>query len=186
MTTDEILLEFEEKLEKSVHHLVEQLRGIRTGRASPALVDTIKVDYYGTMTPVNQLAQVSVPEARQLLVKPFDVSIVKEVERAILKSDLGLTPSSDGKMIRLTLPPLSEEQRKKLAVKVKELAEDAHVALRNERREANKHADQAKKSGELSEDNNRVLHDRIQEALKTAETRLDEVLKKKTAEIMEE
>ncbi len=184
--SDQILQDLEEKLDKSLNHLVDQLRTIRTGRASPALVDTIKVDYYGTMTPVNQLAQISVPEARQLLVKPFDVSVVKELERAILKSDLGLTPQNDGKMLRLTLPPLSEEQRKKLVVKVKELAEAAHVALRNERRDANKAADQAKKSGELSEDNNRVLHDKIQDALKKAETRLDEVLKKKTTEIMEE
>lgn len=183
---DEILLEFEEKLEKSVHHLVDQLRSIRTGRASPALVDTIKVDYYGSPTPVNQLAQISVPEARQLLVKPFDVSVIKELERAILKSDLGLTPANDGKMIRLTLPPLSEEQRVKLVGKVKELTEAAHVALRNERRDANKHADQAHKDGDISEDNNKVLHEKIQEALKKAEARLDEVLQKKTAEIMEE
>ena len=183
---DAILEEFEEKMEKSVHHLMDQLRSIRTGRASPALVETIKVDYYGAMTPVNQLAQISVPEARQLLVKPFDVSVIKELERAILKSDLGLTPANDGKMIRLTLPPLSEEQRVKLVGKVRELTEAAHVALRNERREANKHADQAQKDGDISEDNNRVLHEKIQEALKKAESRLDEVLQKKTAEIMEE
>jgi ribosome recycling factor len=181
-----ILEALEERMEKSIHHLTEQLRSIRTGRASPALVETIRVEYYGTMTPVNQLAQISVPEARQLLVKPFDVSVIKELERAILKSDLGLTPHSDGKMVRLTLPPLSEEQRKKLVVKVKELTEDAHVALRNERRDANKHADQAKKDGEMSEDNNKLLHEKIQDVLKKAEARLDDVLKKKTTEILEE
>lgn len=185
-SANKILSEFEAKAEKSIQHLTDQLRTIRTGRASPALVDTIKVEYYGTMTPVAQLAHISVPEPRQLLVKPFDVSVLKELERAILKSDLGLSPNNDGKLLRLTLPPLSEEQRKKLVHKIKELAEATRVALRNERRDANKHADQAKKDGNMTDDNNKVLHEKIQDALKAAEKRVDEVLEKKSAEIMED
>ncbi len=185
-STNKTLAEFEEKMAKSIHHLVEQLRTIRTGRASPALVDTIKVEYYGTPTPLNQLAHISVPEPRQLMVKPFDATVLKDVERAILMSDLGLTPSSDGKVLRLTLPALSEEQRRKISGKVKELTEATRVALRNERREANKHADQAQKAGALSEDNAKYLHDMIQEHLKKRETEVDAVLKKKTVEIMEE
>lgn len=181
---DEIVLEFEDKVEKALHHLTEHLSGIRTGRASPALVDSIKVEAYGTMTPLNQVAHISVPEARQLLVKPFDLSIIKEIERALLTSDLGLTPANDGKLIRLTLPPLSEEQRKKLVVKVKEMAEQARVALRNSRRDANKHADQALKEHTMTEDINRDLHEQIQESIKKAESRIEEILEKKTNEIM--
>jgi ribosome recycling factor len=184
--SEQILAELKEKEQKAVQHLTEQLRGVRTGRAAPALVDTIKVDYYGAMTPIGQLAHVSVPEPRQLLVKPYDVSVLKEVERAILKSDLGLTPSSDGKALRLTLPPLSEEQRKKLSAKIREFAEATRVALRNLRRDANKHADQAKRDGKLTEDANKLLHDKVQQALKEAEVKVDEVLERKTREIMED
>lgn len=185
-TIEKILGELRSHMDKSLQHFSDQLRTIRTGRAAPALVDTIKVDYYGTPTPIKQLAHVSVPEPRQLLVKPFDPSVIKEIERAILKSDLGLTPSSDGKVLRLTLPPLSEEQRKKLVQKVKEMAEATRVALRNARRDANKDADQATKDGVLSEDRGRDLRERIQKELKAAEKRVDDVLAAKIAEIMEE
>ncbi|MHC5064117.1 MAG: ribosome recycling factor [Planctomycetota bacterium] len=181
-----ILVDFKEKLEKAVHHLVDHLKGIRTGHASPALVDSIKVEAYGTLSPLNQLANISVPEPRQLMVKPFDPSIMKDVEKAILTSDLGLMPNSDGKVLRLSLPPLSEEQRGKLAAKVKEIAESSRVALRNARRDANKHADQAKKDSDLTEDQNHDLHDQIQTDLKAAEGRIDEILAKKTKEIMED
>ena len=149
-------------------------------------MDTIKVDYYGAMTPLNQLAHISVPEARQLVVKPFDANSLKEIEKAILKSDLGLTPASDGKLVRLTLPPLSEEQRKKISVKVKEITEATRVVLRNARRDANKAADAAQKGGDLNEDLAKDLHDEIQEHLKTRESKIDEILKEKTTEIMEE
>ena len=179
-----ILADFDDRAGKSVQHLAEVLSTIRTGRASPALVDNLRVQAYGTTTPLNQLAHISVPEARQLAVKPFDVSILKDIERAIHASDLGLAPSSDGKMIRLTLPPLSEEQRKKLVAKVREYAENARVALRNERRDANKHADQAFQNHEVTEDLHRELKDRIQDSLKTFEKRVDELLAKKSAEVM--
>ena len=180
-----IVLEFEEKVEKAVHHLQ---RAPRRDPDWPRLARAGRHDarrgYYGASTPLNQVAHISVPEARQLLVKPFDATIIKEIERALLQSSLGLTPASDGKMIRLSLPPLSEEQRKGLVAKVKEMAEGARVALRNSRRDANKHADQALKEHNMTEDANRDLHEQIQESLKKAEARVDEILDKKTLEIM--
>ena len=179
-----LLNDFKDKSSKSVQHLLDQLRTIRTGRASPALVDTLKVEYYGTLTPLNQMAHISVPEPRQLMVKPFDATAIKEIERAILKSDLGLTPASDGKVVRLTMPPLSVEQRKKLAAKVKDIAEQSRIALRNERREVNKKVDVLKNHG-LTEDQVKKFHDKVQEELKAAEHQVDDILKKKTTEIME-
>lgn len=181
-----ILSDFKGHVDKALSYLTEHLTGIRTGHASPALVDTIKVEAYGSTAPLNQLAHISVPEPRQLMVKPFDPSILKDIERALLKSDLGLMPSSDGKLLRLTLPPLSEEQRIKLAAKVKEIAEASRVTIRNARRDANKHADLAKKSSELTEDQNHDLHDQVQEDLKAAESRINLILEKKTKEIMED
>lgn len=183
-----ILADLKQKTDKTLKHLKEQLGSIRTGRASPTLVDTIRVDYYGTMTPLNQIAHVSVPEPRQLLIKPFDSSpqVIKDVEKAIQKSDLGLNPQSDGKQLRLTMPPLSGEQRTKLAAKVKDLVEQNRVALRNERRDANKLADQMKKDGKLTEDQSKKAHEAIDKELKGVESRLDEALRVKAKEIMEE
>lgn len=181
-----VLMELDEKLESAQQHLIEQFKTIRTSRASPALVDTIRVDYYGTPTPLQQLANISVPEARQLVVKPFDASVMKEIERALLASDLGLTPSNEGKQIRLVLPPLSEEQRKKIAAKCKEISEATRVAMRNARRAANKAADQAKDDAGLSEDNVSDLHAEIQERLKKREKAVDDTVAKKSKEIMED
>jgi ribosome recycling factor len=183
-----IITDLKAKVDKTLKHLKDQLASIRTGRASPTLVDTIRVDYYGSSTPLSQIAHVSVPEPRQLLIKPFDGSppVMKEIERSIFKSDLGLSPQSDGKVLRLILPPLSGEQRTKLAAKVKELTEQNRVALRNERRDANKHIDQAKKDGKLTEDQSKKVHDSVDKEMKAAEARMDEVLKAKTKEIMEE
>ena len=187
-TSDEILAGLKDKIEKTVKHMRDQLAGIRTGRASPTLVDTVRVDYYGTPTPLAQMAHVSVPEPRQLMIKPFDQSppVMKEIERALLKSDLGLTPQGDGKVLRLILPPLSGEQRQKLVAKVKDLVEQNRVALRNERREANRHADQAKKDGDLTEDGCKLLHDQIDAQLKAGEAQLEERLQAKSKEILEE
>lgn len=185
---DLILEDLKDKTEKTVKHLRDQLASIRTGRASPALVDTLRVDYYGTPTPLNQLAHISVPEARQLMIKPFDASpdVIKEVEKAILKSSLGLNPQSDGKTLRLNMPPLSGEQRQKLVAKVKEIVENTRVALRNERRDANKHAEQMKKDGDLTEDQLKRTHDLIDKELKGIEAKLDDAFKVKSKEIMEE
>jgi ribosome recycling factor len=177
-----------QRTEKTLKHLKEQLGSIRTGRASPTLVDTIRVDYYGTATPLHQIAHISVPEPRQLLIKPFDGSpqVVKDVEKAIQKSDLGLNPQSDGKQLRLLMPPLSGEQRQKLVAKVKHLVEDNRVALRNERRDANKLADQMKKDGKLTEDQCKKAHEAIDKELKGVEAKLEESLRTKSKEILEE
>lgn len=183
-----IIQDLKQRTEKTQKHLKDRLGGIRTGRASPTLVDTIRVEYYGTMTPLAQVAHISVPEPRQLMIKPFDATpqVVKEIERAIQKSDLGLNPQSDGKVLRLQLPPLSGEQRQKLVHKVKELVEQDRVALRNERRDANRTADQMKKDGKLTEDQCKKAHEAIDKELKAVEQRLDEMLKAKSKEILEE
>ncbi len=185
---DLIIEDLREKTEKTVKHLRDQLASIRTGRASPALVDTMRVEYYGTQTPLNQLAHISVPEARQLMIKPFDASpdVIKEIEKTIQRSNLGLNPQSDGKTLRLNLPPLSGEQRQNLVAKVKEIVENTRVALRNERRDANKHADQRKKDGDLTEDQQKRSHDLIDKELKAVEVKLDGSLKAKSKEIMED
>ncbi|GDY02827.1 ribosome-recycling factor [Planctomycetota bacterium] len=183
--TAQIISDLKAKIEKTIKHVKDQLGGIRTGRASPMLVDTIRVDYYGAMTPLHGMAHISVPDARQLLIKPFDVSAMKEIERAILKSDLGLSPQSDGKVLRLIMPPLSTEQRQKLAVKVKDLVEQNRVALRNERRDANKHGEQAKKDSLLTEDQVKKLHEKVDQEIKGGEGKLEDLLKLKTKEIME-
>lgn len=185
MTYKEILTEASTRMEKAVKHLQDLLRSVRTSQASPALVENIRVDYYGTPTPIVQLGSISIPEPRQLMIKPFDASILTELAKAIQKSDLGINPQSDGKVLRLILPQLSGEQRKKYAAKVKEMCEEARVALRNTRRDLNKMADQAKKASELTEDENRDLHEEIQKLLKTFEEKVDTVLEKKTKEVTE-
>jgi ribosome recycling factor len=183
-----LINELKQKTDKTQRHLKDQLGSIRTGRASPTLVDTIRVEYYGTPTPLNQIAHVSVPEPRQLMIKPFDGSpqVVKDIEKAIQKSDLGLNPQSDGKQLRLTMPPLSGEQRQKLVAKVKDLIEQNRVALRNERRDANKLADQMKKDGKLTEDQCKKAHDAIDKELKAVEQKLEESFRAKSKEILEE
>lgn len=175
---------FVERADKTVHHLSDLLSGIRTGRASPALVDHIRVEAYGSMSQLVHVAHIQVPEPRQLLIKPFDVSLLKAIEKAILVSDLGINPVTDGKAIRLSLPPLSQEQRKKLAGRVKDLAEQSRVALRNERRDANKLGEQAHGSQKLNDDQFEDLKTAIQDKLKEYEKRIDAILEAKTHEIM--
>src|SRR4051812_35494095 len=127
MSSDEILLDCEERLEKAVTVFRDQLRGLRTGRATPALLDNVRVEYYGSPTPIKQLAQVSTPDPQQIVIRPFSASDLKDIEKAIRSSDLGLAPNNDGKITRLTIPPMSGEQRQKLVKRVKELSEDAKV-----------------------------------------------------------
>ena len=185
MSTQAIVKDTRDKLEKALHHLQEVLKSVRTSRASAALVDGIRVDYYGTPTPISQMASITVPEPRQIVIKPFDASILKELERAILKSDLGITPQNDGKLLRLTMPPLSQDQRKKYAAKVKDIAEETRVAMRNVRRDQNKVAESAHKGGTLTEDDHKRAQDEIQKALKEYEDKVTGLLERKTAEIME-
>lgn len=182
---DDILLEAEEKMEKAVDHLVHVFRGIRTGRASPGLVEGIRVDYYGTPTPLQHMASVSVPEPRLIMIKPFDSAALAEVVKALQKSELGITPQSDGKIVRLAIPPLSDERRRQLSSLVKEKAEEARVAIRNIRRDANKHAKSAFDEGLLPADDETKLIEEIQDLTKRFEGRIDEVLEKKQKEILE-
>jgi ribosome recycling factor len=185
MTYKEVLDDGKGRFEKTLGHLKDQLKATRTGRASTALVDNIRVDYYGTPTPVSQLASVSIPEPRQIIIKPFDASILKELSKAVMQTDLGSAPQNDGKLLRLVLPPLSGEQRQKYAGKVKEMCEEARIAMRNTRRDLNKHSDAMQKDGELTEDDNRKLHTEIQDLLKAYEGKVDEVLDKKVTEIQD-
>jgi ribosome recycling factor len=185
MSFQDVVNDSKARLDKALAHLQDLLRGIRTGRASPALLDNVRVEYYGTQAPLAQVAAISVPEPRQLLIKPFDVTTLKEIVRAISKSDLGCSPQEDGKVVRLALPPLSGDQRTKFAAKVKEMCEEARVSMRNVRRDANKLADQLLKDHKLTEDENRKLHTKVQDLLKEYEAKVDDVQKKKSAEIME-
>ena len=152
MSIEEIALEAEERMEKSLALLADQLRGVRTGRANVGLVDSIRVDYYGSPTPLKQLANLSTPEPQQILIRPFDQTVLGDIIKAIQTSDIGLTPNSDNKVIRLNVPSLSVEQRKKLVGRVKDLAEEARVAIRNIRRDANKQADQEQSEKLMTED----------------------------------
>src|SRR6266513_1861597 len=151
MTHEEILFDGEERMEKAVNVLKDELRGLRTGRATPALVDSIRVEYYGSPTPLKQLAQISTPDPQQIIIRPFDASVLKDIEKAIRSSDLGMSPNNDGKMIRLTVPPMSGEQRQKMVTRIKKSAEDAKVACRNGRRDFNKASDTAEKNKEMTE-----------------------------------
>ena len=184
MPLDDILLDFEEHLEKAVEHLRHELRGIRTGRATPALVENIKVDYYGSPTDLRSIASISVPEATQLLIKPFSPQDLKSIEKAINDSKVGLTPHSDGKQIRLMLPPLSQERRLQLAGQAKAFGEDAKIRIRNARRDANKLVDTEEKGGLLTEDDAKNGKEQVQELTKNYETKVDEVLEHKRTEIM--
>lgn len=186
MDPDTILLDAEERMEKAIEHLKSELRGIRTGRASTALVEYVKVDYYGSPTDLKSLASISVPEPTQLLIKPFDAGSVQEIKRALESSDLGLNPMVDGKQIRINIPPLSTDRRKQLVAHCKKVAEETKVALRNVRRDANKHADQLGKSGGASypEDEIETLKDEIQELLKKHETDVEKVSEDKSKEVM--
>src|SRR5450432_2597728 len=152
MPVDDVLLDFEMQMEKAMEHLQQELRGIRTGRASPALVEHIKVDYYGSLTDLRSIAAISIPEATQILVKPFSPQDLKAIEKAIGEAKLGLTPHSDGKQLRMNLPALSQERRLQLVGQCKKFAEDAKVAIRNARREANKLMETEQKGHVITED----------------------------------
>src|SRR5947208_16027865 len=169
MTTDEILFDAEERMEKAANVFKDELRGLRTGRATPALVDTLRVEYYGSPTPLKQLAQISCPDPQSIVIKPFDPSVLKDVEKAIRSSDLGMAPNNDGKLIRLQVPTMSGEQRKKLVAHVKKSAEAAKVACRNIRRDGNKHFDQAEKNKEMTEDDRDAGKEEVQTLLKKYE-----------------
>ena len=185
MDQDEILLDAEERMVKACEVYREQLMGLRTGRATPGLVDSLRVDCYGSPTPLKQMANISVPEPQQIVIKPFDPSTIGNISKAIQASDLGLSPNSDGRLVRLNVPPLSTERRRQLVARAKELAEEARVAVRNIRRDANKHADQAQKDKTLSEDERDGTKDEIQEYTKKYEGKINEMAAGKEKDVME-
>jgi ribosome recycling factor len=180
-----IYQDLEHKMTKAIEVLKTEFAGIRTGRANPALLDGIKVLSYGTTVPLNQVAGVSVPEARLLLIQPWDKNALGEIEKAILKSELGLTPMNDGKVIRLPIPALTEERRHDLVKVVKKMSEESKVSVRNIRRDANEEVKKLEKDKKISEDESKKAHDRIQEITDKYIVQIDEVLKKKEKEIME-
>jgi ribosome recycling factor len=186
MTDKQILKDAEERLEKAAGKLRDDLRGLRTGRASPALVENIRVDYYGQPTPLKQLAQISAPEPQSIVIRPYDTGGLKDIEKAIQSSDLGLTPNSDGKMVRLTVPAMSGDARKKMAQHIKKLAEEAKVACRNIRRDANKHFEQEEKNKTMTEDERDAGKEDVQGLLKKFEDRIQDMADKKTKEVMEQ
>src|SRR5581483_7411281 len=175
----------ETRMQGALDALGREFAGVRTGRASAALLEGIRVDYYNTPTPVNQVASVSVPDARTLVIQPWDQSVLPKIEKAIQKSDLGLTPANDGKLIRLSIPPLNEERRKQLAKSVGKLAEEARVAVRNVRREAKEKVKALLKDRKISEDDERRSETELQKLTDRYVQRIDELLRKKEQEILE-
>jgi len=186
MTTDEALFDAEERMEKALNVFKDGLRGLRTGRATPALLDALRVEYYGSPTPIKQIAQVSTPDPQQLVIRPFDANALKDIEKAIRASNLGLAPNNDGKIIRLQVPSMSGEQRQKMVALIKKQAEEAKVACRNVRRDANKHLETSEKDGDLTEDELTKGKEQVQNLLKSFEDKIQDAADKKSKEVMEQ
>jgi ribosome recycling factor len=184
-TVDELINDAQTRMGKSVDHARTEFNTVRTGRASAALLDRIDVDYYGTATPLKQLATISVPEARMLTIQPFDPSSIRNIEKAIQESDLGLTPSNDGKMIRLPIPQPTEERRKELVKVVRNLAEEGRVAVREIRRDAMKHLKDLVDKGDVGADEEHRAEERVQKLTDEHTKQIDDLLKHKEAEVME-
>jgi ribosome recycling factor len=184
MTQAEVVKDLETRMQAATDALAREFASVRTGRANASLLDGVRVEAYGNLTPINQLATVSVPDARTIMIQPWDASQMKEIEKGIAKSDLGLSPSNDGKVIRLTVPTLTEERRKQLAKQIGKFAEDARVAIRNARRDANDKLKALAKDKKVSEDEERRGHDQIQKTTDRFTSRIDELAKKKEQEVM--
>ena len=182
---NETYQETKDRMEKSVIALQNELKRVRTGRASLSLLDGIRVDYYGTLTPLNQMASLSVPESRLITIQPWDATAIKEIEKAILKSDLGLTPSNDGKLVRISIPPLTEERRKELVKVVNKMCEDYKIAVRNIRRDSNEQIKALQKNGDITEDDRDDALDQIQKSTNAHIKKMDEMLAAKEKDIME-
>jgi len=185
MSTTEVMSDARAHMEKTVKALAHEFSTVRTGRATGAVLDDIKIDYYGTSTPISQIAGIKTPEPHMLIVEPWDKTALKAIEHAIQASDLGITPSNDGMLIRLPFPPLTEERRKDLVKQCKHYAEEARVAVRNIRRDANAKLTRAEKDAELSEDDLRRAEGEIQKLTDSYIAQIDEALKRKEAEVME-
>ena len=183
--SNEVLKDTEDRMKKTVESLARELTGIRTGKANPALLDPVKVDYYGTPTPLNQLANVAAPEPRLIVVQPFDKNILADIEKAILKTDLGLNPGNDGNLIRIPIPPLTEERRKELGKMVRKLGENGKVAVRNIRRDANDKLKKLEKEGTITEDDSKRDHENVQELTNKHTEEIDGMVTRKEEEVME-
>lgn len=186
MDADDILLDVEGRMERAIEVLKHALAGIRTGRANPGLVDSLRVEVYGSQTPIKSLASIGCPEPTQILIRPFDPGTIKDIERAIQASGLGMNPQSDGRVIRLNVPPLSTEVRRKMVARIKELSEEAKVSIRNVRRDGNKEAEQAEKEKSLTEDDRDRVKNEIQELTKKFEAKATDLAKAKETEVMED
>ncbi len=182
---ESIYQETRDNMGKSIDALKNEFNKVRTGRASLTILDGIRVDYYGTLTPLNQMATLAVPESRLITIQPWDVSVIKEIEKAILKSDLGLTPSNDGKIIRISIPPLTEERRKELVKVINKMSEDHKIAVRNIRRDSNELLKGLKKDGDISEDDAFKAQDQVQKITDENINLIDDVNKEKEKEILE-
>ncbi|MCU0717233.1 ribosome recycling factor [Pirellulaceae bacterium SH501] len=186
MSVEDIMLDAEERMEKALGVLKNNLAGIRTGRATPGLLDSVKVTVYGSATPLKQLASVGAPEPQQLVIRPFDPSTIKDIEKAIVASELGLNPQNDGRIIRINIPPLSTDVRKKLVARIKDLAEESKVSIRNVRRDANKAIETAEKDKLISEDDRDKAKEDVQELTKKYENSVGDLAKAREAEVMNE
>jgi ribosome recycling factor len=186
MTSEEIQFDVEERMEKAVEVFKHALAGIRTGRANPGLVDSMRVEVYGAPVILKSVAQVGAPEPTQIVIRPFDPGTIKDIEKAIRASDLGFNPSNDGRVIRIAVPPLSTDVRRKLVARIKEMGEEARVSIRNVRRDGNKAADDSEKDKDLTEDECSQAKDQIQELTKQYEARVNDLAKAKEAEVMEQ
>lgn len=173
-----------EKMEKSISVYSEKLAEVRAGRANPAILNKVKIDYYGTPTPINQVAGVSVPEARLIVIQPWDISVLKEIEKAILASDIGINPNNDGKVIRLAFPELTEERRKDLVKDIKKMAEEAKIVIRTIRRDGIEEAKQEQKNGDMTEDELKQAENEIQKLTDKSVEEIDKILENKEKEVM--
>jgi ribosome recycling factor len=185
MIFESIVKDSQERMDKAVAVLAVNLSGIRTGRANPGLVESVRVEAYGSQAPLKQLASISTPEPQQIMVRPYDPTIIKDIEKAISAGELGLNPQNDGRIIRINVPPLSTEVRRKMVARVKDLAEETKVSIRNIRRDANKSADSAEKGKALSEDERTRLKEEIQELTKKYEQKVVDLAKARESEILE-
>ncbi len=182
---NEKLVRYDEKMQKSIDYLKNDLAAIRAGRANPAILDKVTVDYYGTPTPINQMAALSVAEARVLVIQPWDASTLKSIEKAVQASDIGINPTNDGRVLRITFPQLTEERRRELVKQIKKMGEEGKVALRNVRRDAMDSFKAMKKSSEITEDDQKQLEDELQKLTDRRCKEVDETIKAKETEILE-
>ena len=186
MSADEILMDTEDRMVKAIEVLKKSLSGIRTGRANPGLVDTLRVDVYGSPTPIKQIASVGAPEPTQIVIRPYDAGVIKDIEKSIVAADLGFNPQSDGRVIRINIPALSNDVRKKMVSRIKDLSEESKIAIRNVRRDANKAAEQAAKDKTISEDQRDDIKDKVQELTNKFEDKATESSDSRKKEVMDE